>query len=99
VLKAAALATATLLLTPYLFLYDMMLLAVAIGFLLRAGLAEGFWRGELAALAFAIGLLIAFPFFQVPLGLGSTLIVAALIVRRLVGQSAEQCLTREIHAL
>jgi hypothetical protein len=98
-LKAAALAVATLLLTPYLFLYDMMLLAIAVGFLLRTGLAEGFRRGEIVALASAMGLLIAFPLFQVPLGLGSTLIVAALIVRRLVSQSAEQHLVREIHAL
>ncbi|MGZ5875734.1 MAG: hypothetical protein ACXWKP_26940 [Bradyrhizobium sp.] len=38
----------------------------------------------------AIGLLIAFPFLEIPLGLGSTLIVAALIVRRVVNPSAEQ---------
>jgi arabinofuranan 3-O-arabinosyltransferase len=89
-LKAAALAAGTLLLTPYLFLYDMMVLAVPVAFLLRAGLAEGFRSGELAALACAMGLLIAFPFFEVPLGLASTLVVASLIVRRIVNPASEE---------
>ena len=97
-LKAAALAAGTLLLTPYLFLYDMMVLAIPVGFLLRDGLAEGFRRGELGALACAMGLLVAFPFFEIPLGLGTTLIVAALIVRRAVNPSAE-ALPSEIAAL
>src|SRR6516164_7503766 len=83
-LKAAALATGTLLLTPYLFLYDMMVLAVAVGFLLRIGLAQGFRRGELASLACAMSLLIAFPFFEIPLGLLATLIVTALVARRVL---------------
>jgi hypothetical protein len=99
-LKAAALGAGTLLLTPYLFLYDMMVLAIPVGFLLRSGIAEGFRRGELAALGCAMGLLIAFPFFEVPLGLGSTLIVAAMIVRRIVDPSAEPGYQpREIRAL
>jgi hypothetical protein len=47
-----------------------------------------------------MGLLIAFPFFEVPLGLASTLIVTALIVRRIVNPSTEPAhLPREIHAL
>ena len=99
-LKAAALAAGTLLLTPYLFLYDLMVLAIPVGLLLRIGLADGFRRGELTALACAIGLLIAFPFFEIPLGLGSTLIVAGLIVRRVVNPSTEErALPREIAAL
>ncbi|MGO8912334.1 MAG: glycosyltransferase family 87 protein [Bradyrhizobium sp.] len=99
-LKAAALAAGTLLVTPYLFLYDLMVLAIPVGLLLRIGLADGFRRGELAALACAIGLLIAFPFFEVPLGLGGTLIVAVLIARRVVNRSTEErALPREITAL
>jgi arabinofuranan 3-O-arabinosyltransferase len=82
-LKAAALAAGTLLLTPYLFLYDLMILAIPVGLLLRMGLAGSFQRGELLALACAILLLLAFPFFEAPLGLGSTLIVTALIARRI----------------
>ncbi len=34
-LKAAALATGTLLITPYLFLYDLMVLAIPVAFLVR----------------------------------------------------------------
>jgi arabinofuranan 3-O-arabinosyltransferase len=81
-LKAAALATGTLLVTPYLFLYDVMVLAVAIGFLLRIGLAEGFVRYELPALFAAAMLLMFYPLFGAPTGFGATLIVAALIGAR-----------------
>jgi len=99
-LKAAALATGTLLLTPYLFLYDMMVLAVAVGFLLRIGLAQGFRRGELASLACAMSLLIAFPLFEIPLGLLATLIVMALVARRVLYPSTgETRMTQEIPAL
>src|SRR5712664_35465 len=82
-LKAAGLATATLLMTPYLFLYDMMVLAIPIAFLVRVGLADGFQKYELPALGCAALLLLSFPLFAAPVGLGGTLIVAALIVRRL----------------
>ena len=92
-LKAAALAAGTLLLTPYLFLYDMMVLAIPVGFLLRIGLAEGFRRGELASLACAMSLLIAFPFFEFPLGLAGTLIVGSLIARRLLEPSGKEGLS------
>jgi len=37
-----------------------------------------------------MGLLIAFPFVAIPTGFGSTLIVSALIVRRIVNPSAEE---------
>jgi hypothetical protein len=81
-LKAAALATGTLLLTPYLFLYDIMVLAIPTALLIRIGLADGFERCEISALGCAALLLLAFPFVDAPLGLGASLIVAALIVRR-----------------
>lgn len=98
-LKAAMLATGTLLLTPYLFLYDMMVLAIPVGLLIRIGIATGFRRGELVALACAIALVIAFPFFEMPLGFGSSLIVAALIVRRIANPSAEQRMAQQSPAL
>ncbi len=47
-LKAAGLAVGTLLITPYLFMYDMVVLAVPVAFLVRIGLASGFRRYELA---------------------------------------------------
>jgi hypothetical protein len=43
-LKAAGLAVGTLLITPYLFMYDMMVLAIPVAFLVRIGLASGFRR-------------------------------------------------------
>ena len=41
-LKAASLAIGTMLITPYLFMYDMMVLAIPVAFLVRLGLASGF---------------------------------------------------------
>jgi arabinofuranan 3-O-arabinosyltransferase len=81
-LKAAALATGTVLSTPYLFMYDMMVLAIPVAFLVRIGLAEGFRQYELAGLACAAALVIGFILYGAPLGLGATLIIAALILRR-----------------
>jgi arabinofuranan 3-O-arabinosyltransferase len=81
-LKAAALAAGTLLVTPYLFLYDLMVLAIAVGFLVRIGLSDGFRRHELPALGLMAFLLMFYPLFGAPTGFGATLIVAALIARR-----------------
>jgi hypothetical protein len=52
-LKASALATASLLATPYVLDYDLMVLAVAIAFFVRHGLARGFGDWEISLLAFA----------------------------------------------
>ena len=81
-LKAAALATGTLLITPYLFMYDMMVLAIPVAFLVRIGLKSGFRPYELPALGCAVALVLSFIFTGAPVGLGATLIVATLIMRR-----------------
>ena len=81
-LKAAALAAGTLLTTPYLFLYDLMVLAIAVAFLVRIGLRQGFERHELPALGLAAALLMFYPLFGAPTGFGATLVVSSLIVRR-----------------
>ncbi len=81
-LKAAALATGTLLVTPYLFLYDVMVLAIAVAFLVRIGLADGFRRYELPALGVVAGLLMFYPLIGAPTGFAATLIVAGLIAGR-----------------
>jgi len=81
-LKASALAAGTLLITPYLFMYDMMVLAIPVAFLVRIGLATGFRQYELPALACALVLIVSFICFVAPVGFGATLIVAALIARR-----------------
>jgi len=81
-LKAAALAVGTLLTTPYLFMYDMMVLAIPVGFLVRIGLKSGFRSYELPALACALVLALTFTFTGEPLGFAINLIVAALVLRR-----------------
>lgn len=52
-LKAAALALASLLATPYVLDYDLVVLAVAIAFFARHGLTHGFRDGEISLLAAA----------------------------------------------
>jgi hypothetical protein len=81
-LKAAALATGTLLVTPYLFLYDLMVLAIPVAILVRLGLAHGFRRHELPALGLVAFLLMFYPLFAAPTGFAATLIVASLIAGR-----------------
>jgi arabinofuranan 3-O-arabinosyltransferase len=81
-LKAAALAVGTLLITPYLFMYDMMVLAIPVALLVRIGLESGFRRYELPVLGCALAILISFFFLLAPVGLAATLIVAGLIAGR-----------------
>jgi len=81
-LKAAALAAGTLLTTPYLFMYDMMVLVIAVAFLVRIGLKSGFRGYELPALGAALVLIGTYIFTATPTGLGATLIVSVLILGR-----------------
>jgi arabinofuranan 3-O-arabinosyltransferase len=81
-LKAAALAVGALLITPYLFLYDVMVLAIAGAFLVRIGLRTGFLQYELPAFALVAALLMFYPLVGAPTGFAATLIVASLILRR-----------------
>jgi hypothetical protein len=57
-LKAAALTAGTLLTTPYHFMYDMMVLAIPVAFLIRVGLKSGFRPYELSALACALAVVL-----------------------------------------
>lgn len=84
-LKGAALAAGTLLITPYLFLYDLMVLAIAVAFLVRIGLKQGFQRHELPALGVAALLLMFFPLVGAPTGFAATLVVTGLIAARCCG--------------
>jgi len=81
-LKAASLAAGALLITPYLFLYDLMVLAIPVAFLARIGLDRGFARVELPALGLVAALLMIYPLLVAPTGFGASLIVTALIARR-----------------
>lgn len=83
-LKAAALATGALLATPYLYLYDMVVLVVPIAMILRIAMETGFYRYDLAALGAATALLVSFQFVVAPVGFVATLIVAWLILRRVL---------------
>jgi hypothetical protein len=82
-LKAAALAAGALLATPYLFMYDLVVLAVAVAFLLRFALAGEFlsWI-EIAALGAAGALILIYPYVKTNVGLAAVVIVMGLIVRR-----------------
>jgi arabinofuranan 3-O-arabinosyltransferase len=98
-LKAAALAAGTLLVTPYVYMYDVVVLGIAVAFLLRLALQRGVLASEAAGLAAAGVLILIFPFVKTQVGLAAILIVMTLIVHRAVaaGPSAAPALapTRE----
>ncbi len=85
-LKAAALALATVIATPYSLDYDLMLLAPAIAFLAAHGLQRGFDPWEISALALLWFLpLVARSFAEfllIPIGPWSMLLMFALVLRR-----------------
>ena len=81
-LKAAALAVGVLLVTPYVFIYDFVILAVPMAFLVHAARTGGFLPGEVTGLALASMLIVLFLGVMAPFGLAAAAIVAALIVRR-----------------
>lgn len=81
-LKAAALGTAALLATPYLYIYDLAILAVALAYLFRLGRMRGFLPHEGAGIGTACLLILIFPLVKAPVGFAAVVIVAALIARR-----------------
>jgi arabinofuranan 3-O-arabinosyltransferase len=81
-IKAAALATAVLLVTPYLFIYDLAILAVPVAFLFRLSLDGSGSAFEIAGIGLACLLILVFPFVKAPVGFFAVLVVAGLIVRR-----------------
>jgi arabinofuranan 3-O-arabinosyltransferase len=81
-LKAAGLAAGTMLATPYVYLYDGPVLAVAVAFLLRYWLVAGFRAYELAGLTVAAAFMMAFTFLRVPFAFASALIVFVLVFMR-----------------
>jgi hypothetical protein len=81
-IKAAALAAGTMLATPYLYTYDLVVLAVPLAFLFRLGRARGFLDHEMAGIGLACLLVLIFPFVKWPVGFAAVLVVSALIARR-----------------
>jgi arabinofuranan 3-O-arabinosyltransferase len=82
--KAATLVTGALLATPYIFLYDLVALAVAMAFLLRAGSVTGVLPGEIGGLGMACLLVLVFPIATLPVGFAAVLVVAILVARRIL---------------
>jgi arabinofuranan 3-O-arabinosyltransferase len=83
-IKAAALATGALLSTPYLFLYDLVALAIPMAFLLRAGATAEIAIFEWMALGLASLSILLYPAFEAPVGVPAMLIVAGLVARRAI---------------
>ena len=85
-LKASALAVAALIATPYVLDYDLMILAVAIAFYVRHGLARGFHNFELSLLAFAwIAPFLSRPLAEatgIPLGLTAQIVLFIMALCR-----------------
>lgn len=88
-IKAAALGTGALLATPYLYTYDLVVLAVPLAFLFKLGRARGFMSGEMPAIGVACLLILIFPFVTAPVGFIAALIVAALVARRTLASQGE----------
>lgn len=79
-LKAAALAAGVVLATPYLYMYDLVILAIPVAFLIRDALPS---RGEAVLLGLAVTAILVFPYLTTQVGLIAALLVAALIAWRL----------------
>ena len=86
-LKAAALAAGVLLATPYVYLYDLTILAVSGAFLVRLAIKTGFPPGEALGLVLITALVLVLPFLGMPPGLPAAAITALLIARRLPGHA------------
>jgi hypothetical protein len=81
-IKAAVLSAGCLIAAPYAYMYDTMILAIPVAFLLRDGRDRGFLPGEMAMLLAACLLLASFPVFMLPVAVGAAFIVVAMIARR-----------------
>jgi hypothetical protein len=86
-IKAAALATGALIATPYLYTYDLVVLAVAVAFLLRYALERGFSTAEILGLPIAGALILMFPYVKTQVGLAAVLIVMALVAQRVLSDA------------
>ncbi|MBV9955847.1 MAG: DUF2029 domain-containing protein [Pseudolabrys sp.] len=81
-IKAAALVLGAMLATPYLYTYDLVVLAVPLAFLIALGRREGFRSHEMAGICAACTLILIVPFVTAPVGFAAILVVGALIARR-----------------
>ena len=89
-IKAAALGAGALLATPYLYTYDLVVLAVPLAFLFRLGRARGFLPHEATAIGAICFLILIFPVVKTPVGFAAVLCVAGLIARRVLAPQPMQ---------
>jgi len=87
-IKAAALGTAAMLATPYLYTYDLVVLAVPLAFLFRLGRDRGFLPQDMAGIGLACLLILIFPFVKAPVGFAAIVLIAALVARRAIASFA-----------
>ena len=80
-LKAAMLATGLVLATPYVFAYDLPILAVAIAYLRRERALDS---TELLMLAISAPLVFLFLFIPFPAALGASAMISVVVARRLM---------------
>lgn len=80
--KAAALGAGALLATPYIYMYDLVALAVPAAFLLRLMLKDSARPIEILGLALAGVLMLLFPYVKTQVGLAATIILMGLVVDR-----------------
>lgn len=97
-LKAAGLVAASLLATPYVYTYDLVILAIPVAFLVRLGLTQGFLPGEDIGLLVAALSLLCFPYQAAHIGLAVVLVVAALIARHILSSRAQDAAARRVGA-
>jgi hypothetical protein len=91
-LKAAALAVGSALVTPYLYFYDLPILAVPAAFLLADGLKHGFARCErLAVLAAAVSTVLFVAGIYAPLGPFVMVLIAIIVAVRVYRGGGEEC--------
>jgi arabinofuranan 3-O-arabinosyltransferase len=83
-LKAAALGAGVSLATPYIYLYDMVTITIPVAFLIALGMLRGFRRHEIATIAAIMLMVASFPFVKLPVGFFASLILAALVLRRIL---------------
>jgi hypothetical protein len=87
-LKGAAAAAAALTATPYLYVYDLVVLGVPLAFLIRLRLRSGFLPYEIPTVAAVAAVVLLTPAVGVPLAPLALLIVWLMILRRLVSPAA-----------
>jgi hypothetical protein len=81
-IRMAALALGPLFITPYVYIYDLVLMSLPLALFLRVVLHRGMTRTELLTVVLIVSLLLIFPLVTLPLGLLATLFMAWLIDTR-----------------